>query len=440
MNSAALHKIFRAALNAADPAVAVHRFVRRDGEDFWIAGEKYILADFPRIIVIGAGKATARMAQAVEEILGDEITDGLIVVKYGHTAPLKIIRQAQAGHPMPNEDGVRATKEMLDLLASCDANTLVINLLSGGGSALLVAPVQGVTLRDKQVLTDLLLRCGASIDELNAVRKKLSAVKGGRLALRAYPATVVSLIMSDVLGDRIDVIASGPTVIDTRSVADAKAVIEKYDLTTKIPDAAIYRLASTDGLQNVENQRISSNVKNIIVANLSCALEAAEASANSLGYTVCRLTDCLAGEARDAAAWLASRTREVLSTLNAGARVCLLSGGETTVTVHGDGVGGRNQEFALAFAIAIDGVEGVSMLSFATDGTDGPTDAAGAMVDGATLARARTHGLDAQATLRKNDSYTFFRALDSLSGSHSHVITGPTGTNVMDLQVVLIET
>ncbi len=406
------------------------------------AGAAYELDSFSRILVVGAGKATARMALAIEDVLGDRITEGLIVVKEGHTAPLKIIRQVEASHPVPNEAGVEGTKRIVELVRAADEKTLVICLLSGGASALLVAPMNGLTLKDKQEVTSLLLQAGASIGELNAVRKHLSAVKGGRFAKAACPAQVVTMVLSDVIGDRLDVIASGPTARDSTTFADAIAVIEKYGLKEKTPLRVLSFLER--GMEGQEPETVKSGdsclhkTRNVIIGGITQALSAAKEKARQLGFAPEVITGELQGEARDAALFLAKTALRARDALRPGELRCLLSGGETTVTVKGNGKGGRNQELALAFALEIEGLDGVSLLSAGTDGTDGPTDAAGAIVDGSTVSRARALGIDPVKYLDYNDSYLFFQRFDELSGIKSHVITGPTGTNVMDLQIMLL--
>ncbi len=435
--------IFNAAIAAVDPYRAVLKFAKIKDGCLHVSGTVYELAAFERIIVIGAGKATARMALAIEELLGERISAGLIVVKDGHTAPLAIIGQVEAAHPVPNEAGQTVTRRILEMVRAAEGKTLIICLLSGGASALLVAPVDGVTLQDKQEVTGLLLKAGASIDELNAVRKHLSAVKGGRLAQAAYPAQVVTLLLSDVIGDRLDVIASGPTAPDGSTFADARSVIEKYGLEGKMPLRVVDHLEKGTGGQVPETMkpgdRCLGKTRNVIVGAIGLALDAAAERSRQLGFAANIISAELQGEARAAARFLAQTARAVLADLQAGERCCLLCGGETTVTVSGTGKGGRNQELALAFALEIEGLEGVSMLSAGTDGNDGPTDAAGALVDGQTAARARGLGIDPLRYLENNDSYMFFRQYDVRSGGQSHFITGPTGTNVMDMQLLLLE-
>ncbi len=443
MKRAKLIDIYQSALKAADPYGAVMGHLVLTSDVLSAAGTTYDLKGFRRIIVIGAGKGTASMARAVEDILGDRIEQGIIVVKYGHTVPLRKIVQREAAHPLPDEAGLHATADIMELLKKAGEETLVICLLSGGASSLLVAPVEGITLNDKRVMTDLLLSAGADIQELNSVRKHLSAVKGGRLAEIAYPATIMSVILSDVIGDRLDVIASGPTVPDSTGFRDALNVIHRYSLERKIPNGvfSLLHLGVTGVIRDTpkEGAVFFKKASNIIVGSIRQSIEAARVRAADLGFEPRLLTPELQGEAREAARFLAQTAFSVQERMKAGERRCLLSGGETTVTIRGKGKGGRNQELALAFALEIGGREGISLLSAGTDGTDGPTDAAGAVVDGTTAAKALQQGMNPGEYLANNDSYTFFRKLDELTGEQTHLMTGPTGTNVMDLQIVFVE-
>jgi len=438
-----LGEIYGAALAAVDPCRAVRDSLRLAGGDLHVAGESYPLDGCTRILVVGAGKATARMALAVEEVLGNRISAGLVVVKQGHTVPLARVEQVEAAHPIPDRAGEDGARRILEMLRGADEHTLAICLLSGGASALLVAPAEGVTLRDKQETTALLLNAGAPIHELNAVRKHLSAVKGGRLAQAAYPARVATLILSDVIGDRLDVIASGPTAPDGSTFADAWAVVGKYGLREKIPTRVADYLR--DGMAGTVPETLKEldpsmlRTRNVIIGGIGQALAAAEAQARRGGFTAKTLTAELQGEARVAAHSLAQAAIEAQAGLRPGERLCLLFGGETTVTVRGAGKGGRNQELALAFALEIEGRQGITLLSAGTDGSDGPTDAAGALVDGGLAARARRLGIDPARYLDDNDSYGFFQRYDALSGEACHFKTGPTGTNVMDLQIILLE-
>jgi glycerate 2-kinase len=443
MDRAMLLDMFNAALAAVDPYRAVTRALRLENNKLAAGGSVYDLNVFDRIIVAGAGKATAAMAAAVEDVLGDRIDRGVVVVKYGHAGILTTIEQVEAAHPVPDEAGVQGTQRILELVRRGDEKTLVVCLLSGGGSSLLVAPHHGITLEDKQRTTELLLKAGATIDELNSVRKHLSAVKGGRLARLAHPATVVTLILSDVIGDRLDVIASGPTASDSSTFSDAAAVIDKYALGPVVPSrvtAFIERGAAGREPETVKSgDACFLRTRNVIVGSSAQALAAAREKAAALGWRPEIMTAELEGEARDAARLLARKALHARDEMKPGERRCLLVGGETTVVVRGTGRGGRNQELALAFAGEIADVHGITLLSAGTDGTDGPTDAAGAVVDGRVVHEARQRGIHPEVYLGNNDSYAFFQRLDAQSGEHHHLMTGPTGTNVMDLQIILIE-
>ena len=310
-------------------------------------------------------------------------------------------------------------------------------LISGGGSALLVSPSEGISLAEKQELTGLLLRSGADIHELNTVRKHISRVKGGRLAEIAYPAHIISLIISDVIGDSLDVIASGPTSPDHSTYADALGVLEKYGLINECPESILAYLSKGAKGSFPETPKegdvIFERVENTIIGNNRMAIECAKKKAEEMGFHAEIRSTALSGEARNVGKRLAREAMEIRKARTTGRPVCLISGGETTVTVHGNGRGGRNMELALAFAIEIEGIDGIALLSSGTDGTDGPTDAAGAIVDGQTTQKARNLGLDPGTYLRHNDSYTFFGRIGEL------FITGPTETNVMDMQMVLIK-
>ncbi len=430
-------EIFQAALRAVDPVDAILKHVRMEGESLLIGERRLELSNFDRILVVGAGKADAPMAQAIESLLGERVSDGVIVVKDGHGLPLQHVRVHEASHPVPDERGLRGAEEILSLVSGADERDLVICLISGGGSALLVAPAEGVTLKDKQQVTQLLLACGASIHEINTVRKHLSRVKGGGLAHAAHPATLVSLILSDVIGDDLDTIASGPTVPDPTTFRQAEQVLERYGIWDQVSRSVrMYvekgvngEIAETPKPGDPSFQR---DAWELVGTNLQ-ALKAARKEAERMGYRTMILSGMMEGETREVAKAHAAIAKEVLSSENPiTPPACVLSGGETTVTLQGDGKGGRNTEFALASAIALEGVEHVIVLSGGTDGTDGPTDAAGAFGDGETVARARQGDLDPTDYLRRNDSYTFFETLGGL------VITGPTRTNVMDVCVMLV--
>lgn len=433
----ALEEILRAGLDAVDPEQAVRRYVRREDKTLLAGDRSYGMDRYKRIIIVGAGKGTAPMAKALEDILGDMLTGGRIIVKYGYGMSLQRTQVVEAGHPIPDEAGLRATEELLGELQRCTEEDLVICAFSGGGSALLPAPIPPFTLEQKQECTRLLLECGATIDEINAIRKHLSRTKGGQLAKEAYPATVISLLLSDVVGDRLDVIASGPTVPDESTYGDCLRIVERYELVGRLPKGMVEHF--NGGIAGVvpetpkQGDPVFSKVQNLIVGNNRECLLAAREKATSLGYNTLVLSSQIEGEAREVAKVLAAIGKEICQiSLPIAPPACILAGGETTVTIHGKGKGGRNQELALACAIAIDGWEGISMLSAGTDGTDGPTDAAGAIVDGTTCRRAREAGLDPNAFLLANDSYSLFESLGDL------LKTGPTRTNVMDIICMII--
>lgn len=430
-------QIFKAGLKAVDPIEAVKRFVTLEGNTLKIGQGELDLSEFGNIWAIGAGKASAAMAQAVEEILGDRLSGGLVVVKYDHLAPLQKIRLEEAGHPTPDENGWRATEELANLVAKTGREDLVLFLLSGGGSALLPRTVEGITLAEKMAVTDLLLKSGASIHQMNTIRKHLSQIKGGQLARLAHPATLVSLILSDVVGDPLDVIASGPTVGDPSTFQDCSEVLERYSLEDQLPPSVRSYLAA--GLEGKvpetpkPDDPIFSKTYTVLVGTNLQALKAAAVEAKNLGYKTFVLSSMIEGDTTEAAHFHTALLKEsVKSGHPVGRPCCLISGGETTVVVRGKGKGGRNLEFALTAALDLEGLAGVCLLSGGTDGTDGPTDAAGAVVDGDTVARALAKGLNPREFLKENDSYHFFQHLDDL------LITGPTNTNVMDLRVMLV--
>jgi len=387
----------------------VHRHVWREGDALIVADRRYDLRHYERVFVVAAGKAAVPMIAAMTDILDDRLTAGAIVTKYGHgktpkPKPQSPIGLVEAGHPVPDENSVRAAQAVADL----------------------TLPVPGLTLADLQALTDALLRSGATINELNTVRKHWSRVKGGRLARLIAPATLVTLVLSDVVGDPLDVIASGPTVPDPTTVADAQAVLERYGIQTG--RAVPFQKTPKPG------DPVFERAQHVIVGSNRLAALAAVEQARQLVFNALLLSTYVEGEAREVA--------QVAAALAKGMRIhgdplpppaCLVWGGETTVTMRGEGKGGRNQELALAAALALDGWPSVLVMALATDGTDGPTDAAGAIATGETVARARALGLDPQAALDANDSYPFFDALGDL------ILTGPTGTNVNDLLFVLVE-
>lgn len=429
--------ILTAAVRAVDPASAVRRCVSRRGGILRIAGRRYDLGSIRRIVVVGAGKASAPMAVAVEDILGPRVSAGIVIVKYGYAVPLRRIRVVEAGHPLPDAAGQRAAAELLDFVRGAGPHDLVLCLISGGGSALLPAPAGGMTLDDEINVTNLLLRSGATIQEVNSVRKHLSQIKGGRLAAAASPARVVALILSDVLGDPIDAIASGPTSPDPTTFGDALEVVRRYGLSDSMPASAMAYLERGAAGGEPETPKpadpVLRRVQTVLVASNEQAVAAAAARARALGFRTLVLTTCLEGEAREAARVFCSVVRGIGTRRTPIAPpACLLAGGETTVTVRGQGRGGRCQEFALSSGRAIAGWANTVVAAFGTDGTDGPTDAAGALVDGRTAARVRSLGLDADRALAENDSYPFFQRLGDL------LMTGPTRTNVNDIYLALV--
>lgn len=429
-------EIFQTGLSAVDPAQAVRRHVKVEDGILHVRGRSFRLSEFERIYVIGAGKASAPMALALEELLGERVFGGLVVVKYGHGAPLKKIALAEAGHPVPDEAGLAASQRLLSLARQYSERDLVFCLLSGGASALLPLPVPEVSLGDLQETTDLLLGCGAAIAEINALRKHLSPLKGGGLAKAVSPGKVVSLVLSDVVGDDLAVIASGPTVADESTFADCFEIVARYRLERKLPAAVETYLH--EGMQGKRPETLKPgdpafvDTCTVVVGSNRDCLEAAEAKAKDLGYTTLILSSLVEGEAREVAKVHAAIAKEIArSGRPLVPPACVLSGGETTVTVTSEGKGGRNQEFALAAGIELAGWKGTAVFSAGTDGTDGPTDAAGAFADWRMVERAQALGLDPREYLRNHDSYHFFARLGDL------VMTGPTRTNVMDVRLVL---
>ncbi|MEF3254080.1 MAG: glycerate kinase, partial [Deferribacterales bacterium] len=386
-----LKKIFYVAIEASHPLNIVQNY---------ISHLHNIMSNnrFENIFLIGFGKSSTQMAKPILSEFGDIINSGVLITKYEHREKELIwenLKIYEAGHPLPDDNGIKATKKIINLLTQTGKN-LIITLISGGGSALLVSPMDGITLMEKQITTDLLLKAGADIFELNTVRKHISKVKGGRLAEMAYPSRIISLIISDVLGDKLDVIASGPTSPDTSSYEDAKKVLEKYDLIDKVPISVLNVIKKGLNGELKETPKpgedIFKNVENNIIGSNKLSIDAAKKYAETLGFTVEIITTELIGEAKEAGKYLANIAKGYLEK-QYDKPLCLLSGGETTVNVKGGGKGGRNMELALSFAKEIDGIKGLSLLSAGTDGTDGPTDAAGAIVDGNTIAEAKLQGL-----------------------------------------------
>lgn len=428
---------------AADPHRAVVDRLRVDGDDLVVEGAAgAVRVPLPRqgrgrLIVVGAGKGSAPMARALEQVLGDRIWGGLVCVKDGHGEALRRVEVREAAHPVPDDRGVDAARRILALAEGAGPEDLVVAVLSGGGSALLTLPAEGLTLGDLRGLTDLLLSCGATIGEINTLRKHLSRVKGGRLGQAAHPARVVNLVLSDVVGDRLDVIASGPFTADPTTWGECRELLARYGLWERVPAGVRGTVEAGLAGRAPETPKpgaaaLAGVVSAVVGSNLQ-SLTAAAARARELGYAPLVWSSRVQGEAREVARVLAAAAQECrASGLPLPPPACLLAGGETTVTLRGPGQGGRNQELALALALELDGLEAVAALSGGTDGTDGPTDAAGAVVTGDTAGRARALGLEGRRFLTDNDSYRFFDRLGDL------IRTGPTRTNVMDVQVLLV--
>jgi hydroxypyruvate reductase len=409
-----LRELFDIAVAAADPmrAIPAHLPPRPGG----------------RVVVIGAGKASARMAEAVETVWGP--CEGLVITRYGHSRPLQGIEVVEAAHPVPDAAGAAASLRMLELVSGLAEGDFVLTLMSGGASALLVAPVAGMTLEEKRAVNAALLASGAPIDRMNTVRKHLSRVKGGQLAAAAHPARMLCLMISDVPGDDPAFIGSGPTVGDASTPADALAVLDRWQVP--VPPAAITALRAGSGVVAPGDVRLS-RVENRVIAAPSQSLAAAAARAEAVGCRVLLLGDRVEGEAREVAAAHAAKARALAAERQAGdAPLLILSGGELTVTRRGDGIGGPNAEYALALALALRGAEGIHAIACDTDGVDGAAEVAGAVVGPDSLTRAAAAGLDPEAALARNDAHSFFGALGD------QVVTGPTLTNVNDFRAILI--
>jgi len=428
--------IFYAGLQAVEPGVAVKNFCRRENNSLLVGNRVYDLARFNNLFVVGAGKASAAMASAIEDLVGDRITSGIINVKYEHVTDLRHIELREAGHPVPDENGESGSHAILKLVADAGEKDLVLCLMSGGGSALLPLPADGLSLKDKQETIKVLLSCGATIHEINAIRKHTSKMKGGRLARAVYPASLVFLILSDVVGDNLDVIASGPTVPDSSTFSECREILKKYNIIDRLPETVVRQIDAGTSGEIPETPKTGDpafeTTRNLIVASNFEAITAAKVKAEHLGYHTVILSSMIEGETKHVAHVHGAIGREIIRSGNpVPAPACILSGGETTVTITGKGLGGRCQEFALAAAMDISGSDNIVILSGGTDGTDGPTDAAGAVADSYTITRAADMGLDPRHYLSDNDSYHFFENLGDLFK------TGPTNTNVMDLRIVL---
>ena len=430
-----LTRMLRDALDAVNGGKALRRAIHKRGDVLTIGSRRYDLRKYRRIVVVGGGKAAAPMAHAIEPILGRRLAGGVVITKYGHTVRTKRIRVVEAGHPVPDRAGLAATRGMLSLASSLTREDLLVVLLSGGASSLMPAPVPTVTLADKQHMTRLLLRCGAGIRDINSVRKHLSNLKGGRLAASTH-ATILTLILSDVIGDDVSAIASGPTAPDPSTYRDAIDCLRQYRLWTSVSRPIRVHLRRGIEGQLTETPksgaRLFERVHHEIIGNNQTALDALISSTRSVGLRTVLLPP-LMEEARVSGAYVGSLAHSILTKQEPIPRpCCLVAGGETTVNVRGAGRGGRAQEFAVAAAKAVAGLPDVYVAGVGTDGTDGPTDVAGALVDGHTWQRARRLGIDLNAALKQNDTY---RALKRLG---SHIITGPTGTNVNDLYLLFV--
>lgn len=431
-------KMLNAALEAVRGDVLVREQLHMEKGILTISEQRWDLRRFRRILVAGAGKAAAAMASGLEALLGERITAGIVAVPSGVSAPCTRIVLAEAGHPLPDARSVQAGRDILQLVDDAGSGDLVICLFSGGGSALLEVPAGSITLEDLQQTIDLLLACGAEIGEINIIRRHISAVKGGRLLKAIAPAACITLLLSDVIGDDPAVIASGPTTPDDSTFAETLQVVSRYQLQSKLP-AAVLEYLEKGGRGEVEenpggNAAQWGRCSSFLLGNNRRALEAAQRQAQKAGYHCRILSDSLHGEARDAGTLLAGQVQELLSGEAALPRpACLLWGGETTVTLRGDGLGGRNQELLLAAALRLwDVQDPFLILSCGTDGVDGPTDAAGAYFSPEVAHAARRAALDPLEFLQRNDSYHFFQGCGGL------LRTGPTGTNVMDLGLILV--
>jgi len=426
--------ILEAGLAAADPYAATHRVVHREGEKLTVGDLQFDIGRFDRVFILGTGKASKGIALALEEILGDRIAGGLFVLRQGDPVSLEFTRVVYASHPVPDENSYQGARALLELSGTLTQRDLVFAGITGGSSALISYPVPGMTLQDKQRVHELLLLSGADIFQINAVRKHLSRIKGGWLARAILPATLVNLTVSDVVGDALDYITD-PTVPDTSSFADARAVLDEFDLWDEFPPAAVEYLR--EGNKELETPKAFDGLplhSFLLVPGDAACLGAYE-RAKALGFASMILTTKLEGEARDAGKFLAAIGQEALHRGRPMAPPCaIIVGGENVVSIGSAprGVGGPNQEFALSASLNIRALDNMLVASLDTDGTDGPTDAAGAMVDGSTLATARSKGLDPREALKRHDTYPLLKEVEDL------IRTGPTGTNVNDLKLLLI--
>ena len=427
-----------ASLEAVDPKAIIHSQVKVKDNTLKIGNLSFNLDKFKNIFVVGGGKASGCMAEALEELLGERIKEGIINVPYAcPPSQTRKIKLHHASHPIPDISGVKGASQMLYLVSQAEENDLIICLLSGGGSSLMPQPCSGVSLQDKRKVTDALLKSGATINEINTVRKHISGFKGGWLAKRAYPATVVNLILSDVVGDPLDSIASGPTVPDPTTFHDAIEILKIYRLWDKVPSSVKKVLSNGQKGLVLEtpkpSDKVFTKVQNVVVGNNRTASLAAYSNFKKAGLNALLLSSCLEGQARDVGTMLASIATEIAVCRNPVPKPAgMVAGGETTVTVVGKGKGGRNQEIVLGATLKMGATDGVVVASISTDGVDGPTDVAGAIADGKTLLRSKELGLNPRRFLEENDSYSFFSKLNDV------ILTGSTGTNVNDVSVIVV--
>ncbi|MGP8155209.1 MAG: glycerate kinase [Smithella sp.] len=440
-----LASIYWDAVREVDPTSLIHSRVKKDGRTLVIHGQDTRISEdllrYKRIIILGIGKASASMASAMESIIGNDLSKGLIITKYGHGLNLRKIKVMEAGHPIPDENSMEGARLLVQMASIADEHTLIINLISGGGSSLFCLPIDGISLEDKRKTTRILLLSGAAIDEINCIRKHISKVKGGGLAQIAHPARLINLILSDVIGDRIDTIASGITAPDPTTFNDALLILQKYHLEDKLPKTVInhLRLGAQGSVPETlkAGNPVFGNTVNIILGNNALACSAACRSAQKLGYDACILNTTLAGEASQAGACFSLLAKEIDADRSGKAKpAAIITGGETTVTIRGKGKGGRNQEMALAFASQLHricpGSQNIFFLSAGTDGSDGPTDAAGAFVTAELMEKMKDISALASACLKENDAYHFFWDTGHL------FTTGPTYTNVCDIQILIV--
>lgn len=429
-----LKRLLQAGLQAADPEVMIRTAVKLKGQMLWIGKRQYRLSRYNRIVCVGAGKASGKMALAIQKILGNRLEGGIVVVKEAQGCRTKKILVREAGHPVPDKRSQQAGKAILELSRSLTRDDLLIVLLSGGASSLLVAPAANLSLAVKQRTATMLLRSGAGIQEINVVRKHLSAIKGGRLA-EATSATILGLMLSDVLGDDVSTIGSGPTAPDPSSFKEAKAILQSYGLWTRLPQSVQAHIRK--GLRGTVSEtpkperQVFRRVYHHVVGNNRLAVEGMANAAKTIGLHSVIVSTALTGEARVVGNMVGTIAKHVHASGRIARPACLIWGGELTVTVKGKGKGGRAQEFALSAAQEIAGLPNVFVAGFGTDGVDGPTDAAGAVVSGETLRRAQRQGLDSTKFLKRHDSYSFFKK------AGGHIVIGQTGTNVNDIYLII---